>query len=106
MLKLNKQNLKHILIDLGVYQPTRCLYEMSVELTILDALIAAHGLPRFCKIDREGFELEALRGLSTRIDFMTLEYNGAHLDQPIACLEELTRLGDPRVNFTLVEGFQ
>jgi FkbM family methyltransferase len=83
-----------------------CLYEIDVELTTLDALIAVHGVPRFCKIDIEGYELEALRGLSRRIDFVTLEYNKAHLDQTTACLDELSRLGDPVVNFTLAEGFE
>jgi FkbM family methyltransferase len=83
-----------------------CVGEIDVELTTLDALIADHGVPRFCKIDIEGYELEALRGLSRPIDFMTLEYNKAHLDQTAACLEELSRLGEPVVNFTLAEGFQ
>ena len=33
---------------------------VAVEVTTLDALIAVHGVPRFCKIDVEGFEESVL----------------------------------------------
>jgi FkbM family methyltransferase len=35
---------------------------VTVPVTTLDELIAKYGVPAFCKIDVEGFELEVLRG--------------------------------------------
>ena len=44
----------------------------TVEVTTLDALIAAHGLPRFIKIDVEGAEAEVLAGLGQPVDLAGL----------------------------------
>ena len=46
---------------------------VRVPATTLDALIARYGLPRFCKIDVEGYEAEVLRGLSQPIPALQLE---------------------------------
>jgi FkbM family methyltransferase len=76
---------------------------LEVPVTTLDALIARHGLPRFCKIDVEGFEAEILRGLSQPIPLLALEYVPAA--NAIACeaVERLTALGPYRFNVTLGE---
>lgn len=74
----------------------------SVEVTTLDALIAQFGDTVFCKLDIEGYELEALMGLSYPIRTISFEYLPGAKDRSQACLERLTELGD--YQFTLIKG--
>jgi FkbM family methyltransferase len=74
----------------------------TVAVTTLDALAAAHGDPRFVKIDVEGFEAEVLRGLSRPAPWIAFEYLPAALDVAEACLDRLAALGPYR--FNLVQG--
>jgi FkbM family methyltransferase len=62
-----------------------------VDVTTLDALIAAHGAPQFCKIDVEGFEAAVLQGLS-------FEYIAAAREPALAALERLAALEHYRFN--------
>jgi FkbM family methyltransferase len=64
-----------------------------VSVTTLDALIAAHGLPTLCKIDVEGYEAEALRGLNAPLPVVSFEYIPAAIDVAYACVARLAELG-------------
>jgi FkbM family methyltransferase len=75
----------------------------TVEVTTLDALIAAYGAPRFVKIDVEGFEDAVLRGLGTPVPWIAFEYLPAALDVATACIERLAGLGDYRFNLVVGE---
>jgi FkbM family methyltransferase len=70
-----------------------------VALTTLDALIDDHGRPALCKIDVEGYEAEALRGLSRPLPVISFEYIPATIDIAQACLERLASLGEYEFNW-------
>jgi FkbM family methyltransferase len=79
--------------------------EETVPVTTLDRLIETHGLPRFCKIDVEGYEDEVLRGLSRSIPALSIEFTQEFLDGTARCLELIAALGDYEFNYSLEESF-
>lgn len=70
-----------------------------VAVTTLDALIAEYGRPVLCKIDVEGYEAEALRGLSQPLPIVSFEYIPAAMNVAHACLDQLTSLGAYHYNW-------
>lgn len=80
----------------------------DVPVITLDAAIARYGMPAYCKIDVEGWELEVFRGLSQAMPLLSFEF---HLDdrgiaKTRACLARLATLGPATVNLTPAERSQ
>lgn len=76
----------------------------AVPALTLDALIARFGMPRFIKIDIEGFEEEALKGLSSApfavsVEFVPMMKGVAH-----ACVARLAAMAPYRFNATYGDG--
>ena len=83
-------------------------FEESVEVTVttLDLLIKEYGIPRFCKIDVEGFEERVLQGLSNSLPALSFEFFPTTLHRAITCIDRLEKLGSYRYNWSLTESFR
>jgi len=75
-----------------------------VPVTTLDNLIKKFGLPVFCKIDVEGFELKVLKGLSQPISYISFEFTKEFFNDAKFCIDYLfSYLGYQEFNCSLGE---
>jgi FkbM family methyltransferase len=81
---------------------------INVPVTTLENLISKYGIPKFCKIDVEGFELQVLKGLVSKIPFISIEYIVPERTQAaIDCIEVLHKISPPgRFNYSIGESMQ
>lgn len=70
----------------------------QVRVTTLDRLIAEEGVPRYVKIDVEGFELEVLSGLGQPVDLVSVEYLPGLPGLTFSVIDRLNELGRYRFN--------
>ena len=78
----------------------------TISTTTLDLLITKHGLPRFIKVDVEGFEAQVIRGLSQPVPFLSFEWTPEFSDAMRLCLDHLSSIEAVDVNYSLGESMQ
>lgn len=78
----------------------------DVEITTMDHLISSYGIPKFCKIDVEGFESEVLKGLHQTIPVLSLEFTPELKEKTFECMNILKSLGSYKYNYSEGETYE
>lgn len=81
---------------------------VKIPMTTLDQIIAQKGLPKFIKIDVEGFEFNVLSGLSHPIDFISFEYVVPELsDNILKCIQRIqSNSANIECNYSIEESME
>ena len=77
---------------------------VTVPVTTLADLIAAHGEPAFCKIDVEGYEAEVLAGLDRPLPALSFEFVGGTLGIARAAIDHLEHLAPGEYGYNMIVG--
>jgi FkbM family methyltransferase len=96
----------HAAQDAPGWQGQRWDKSIVVPMTTLDALIEDHGKPSFIKIDVEGYEEEALMGLTQPVAALSFEFTTIQRGVARACVDRCAALGLTLFNAAIGESQQ
>jgi FkbM family methyltransferase len=77
--------------------------KVEIAITTLDNLVRQHGVPRYTKIDVEGFEYEVIQGLTQRIGIVSIEFTSEYLDNSLRIMSYMENLGYSQFNVSVAE---
>jgi len=72
------------------YQNVKWQQRVTVPVFTLDTLAKRHGVPRFVKIDVEGFETEVLKGMTFRPESISFEFSARNKAIGLGCISMLS----------------
>lgn len=73
--------------------------EQKVDMITLEYLIKQYGVPKFCKIDVEGYEYEVIKGLKSKIKIICFEFSEEFFDDALKIIHYLLIIGYKKFNF-------
>lgn len=78
----------------------------TIPVSTLDLMITTHGIPDYCKIDAEGWELQVLSGLNKPIPVISFEYHSKtrEIARAKEVMERIASLGDYYANPRATKG--
>lgn len=79
--------------------------EDTVKTVTLEWLIAKYGRPDYIKIDVEGYELNVLKGLKSRVPLISIEYTAEIIESTVKCIEYLESIGETSILIDAVSDF-
>lgn len=85
----------------GRYAQCTWSRSVTIDVTTLDNLIAEYGRPAFIKLDVEGYEYEALKGLSQPVPCLCFEFTPEFVESTRNCVDHLSRIAPARFNYCL-----
>jgi FkbM family methyltransferase len=76
---------------------------VEIQVETLDQQISEFGMPAYCKIDVEGWEIEVVSGLSNPIPLISFEYHESPTEtaQAFEVLKQIQLIGDYKCNIRL-----
>jgi len=78
----------------------------KVKVVTLDKLIKKYGIPKYIKIDIEGFELQALKGLTHPVNIISIEFIRENMLKTIKCVNYLNKIGSYLYNLSTGEDYK
>jgi FkbM family methyltransferase len=76
--------------------------KIQVETLTLDAAITQFGKPKYIKIDVEGFEYNVLRGLSSPVEYISIEFTPELYKNSEKCIDYLHALNNQNCEYNYV----
>ncbi|WP_242085159.1 FkbM family methyltransferase [Aestuariivivens sediminis] len=83
----------------AIYWP----HSEPIEVMTLNTILKTYGVPDYCKIDTEGYELKILESLNQPIPFIEFEFTSGFMDETIQIIHKLSSLGPTKWNYILNE---
>ena len=73
---------------------------IDVKIDTLDNMFTKFGVPKFIKIDVEGYEFEVLQGLTQPIKYLSFEFTAEDINATLNCTNHLDKLGSYLFKFS------